>query len=69
MHTSHVAVVEFLDALGIWEEDSLLKHLRQASYLSIVADECTDVYTIEECGRAALFRNRASEESRCGEHI
>ena len=48
VYTSHVAVVEFIEALGILVEESLLKQLRQASYFSIMADECTDVVTIEE---------------------
>ena len=48
VYTSHVAVVGFIEALGIWVEESLLKRLRPASYFSIMADECTDVVTIEE---------------------
>ena len=47
-YTSKVAVVEFLDAIGIWVEKTLLKRLRQAPYYSIMADECTDVFIIEE---------------------
>ena len=43
-----MAVVEFLDAIGTWVEETLLKRLRQAPYYSIMADECTDVSTIEE---------------------
>ena len=48
VYTSHVAVVEFIEALGIWVEESLLKRLCQASWFSIMAYECTDVATIEE---------------------
>ena len=48
VYTSHVAVVEFMDALGTWVEESLLKRLHQASCFSIMADECTDISTIEE---------------------
>ena len=44
VYTSHVAVV----ALGTWVEESLLKSLHQATCSSIMADECTDVATIEE---------------------
>ena len=44
VYTSHVAVVEFIESLGIWVEESLLKRL--ASCFSIMADECTDVATI-----------------------
>ena len=46
--TSHIAVVEFMEALGTWVEGFLLKRLHQASCFSIMADECTDVATIEE---------------------
>ena len=48
VYTSHVAVVEFMDVLGIWVEESLLKRLHQASCFSTMADECTDISTIEE---------------------
>ena len=48
VYTSHIAVVEFMEALGTWVEESLLKRLRQASCFSIMADECTDIATIEE---------------------
>ena len=48
VYTSHIAVVEFMEALGTWFEEFLLKGLHQASCFSIMADECTDVATIEE---------------------
>ena len=48
MYTSHVAVVEFVQALGTWVEESILKRLQQASHYSIMADECTDITTVEE---------------------
>ena len=38
-YTSKVAVVEFLDAIGTWVEETLLKRLRQAPYYSIMADD------------------------------
>lgn len=47
-YMSKVAVVEFIEAIGLWAEESLLKRLHQASNFSIMADECTDVTTIEE---------------------
>ncbi len=47
-YTSKVAVVEFVEAVGLWAEECLLKRLRQASHFSIMADECTDVTTTEE---------------------
>ena len=48
MYTSQIAVTEFIEALGTWVEESLLKHLHQAPFYSIMADECTDVSTVEE---------------------
>ena len=48
MYTSHIAVVEFVEVLGTWVEESLLKRLKKASYYSIMADERTDVTTVEE---------------------
>ena len=47
-YTSHIAVVEFVEALGTWVEESLLQRLKKASYYSIMADECTDITTVEE---------------------
>ena len=43
-----MAVVEFVNALGTWVEESLLKRLHKHPFFSIMADECTDVTTIEE---------------------
>ena len=37
-YTSHIAVVEFVEALGTWIEEALLKRLQQASYYSIMTD-------------------------------
>ena len=48
MYTSRIAITEFIEALGTWLEVSLLKHLHQATFYSIMADECTDVSTVEE---------------------
>ena len=47
-YTSKMAVVEFVDALGTWVEESLLKQLHKAPFFNIMADECTDITTIEE---------------------
>ena len=43
-----MAVVEFVDALGTWVEESLLKRLHKAPFFNIMADECTDVTAIEQ---------------------
>ena len=48
MYTSHIAVVEFMEALGTWVQESIVKRLCQTSCFSVMADECTDVATIEE---------------------
>ena len=47
-YTSKMAVVEFVNALGTWVEESLLKLLHKAPSFSIMADECNNVTTIEE---------------------
>ena len=47
-YTSKDAVVEFVEAIGLWVEESLLKHLHQAPFYSIMADECTDISVVEE---------------------
>ena len=47
-YKSKIAVVEFVEAVGLWAEESLLKRLHKASNFSIMADECTDMTTIEE---------------------
>ena len=47
-HTSKMAVVKFMNALGTSVEESLLKRLHKAPFFNIMADECTDVTTIEE---------------------
>ena len=49
MYHSKMAVIEFVNALGTWVEESLLKRLHNAPFFfSIMADERTDVTTIEE---------------------
>ena len=62
VYTSHVAVVEFIEALGIWVEDSLLKHIPQASCFSIMADEYTDLETIEMSVFCRWEEDRVTEE-------
>ena len=48
-YTSKMAVVEFVNDLGTWVEESLFMRLHMAPFFSIMADECTDdVTTIEE---------------------
>ena len=47
-YTSRTAVVDFIEALGIWVEDSILKRLQNVPFFSVMTDECTDITTIEE---------------------
>ena len=63
VYTSHIAVVEFMEALGTWVKEFLLKLLHQASCFSIMADECTDVATIEGCQCSVAGRKRAHQRS------
>lgn len=45
------SVVEFVEAIGQWVEESLLQHLYQAQYFSLMADKCTEISTIAEICR------------------
>ena len=47
-YTSKDAVVDFVETIGLWVEECLLKRLCQTHYLSLLADVCTDISTIEE---------------------
>ena len=40
--------MQFVEALRQWVEEFLLKRLRQAPFYSLLADECTDITTVEE---------------------
>ena len=51
-----------MEALGTWVEESLLKHLRQASCFSIMADKCTDIATIEEMSVFCCWEEGSSPE-------
>ena len=39
MDTSRIAVTKFIEALGTWVEEYLLKHLHQAPFYSIMTDK------------------------------
>ena len=41
-------MVDFIDALGTWVEESILKRLQKTSVFSVIADECTDITAKEE---------------------
>ena len=47
-YTSSDAVTDFLEAVGICVDESLVNWLLDAQYFSLIADECTDIATIEE---------------------
>ena len=54
-YTSKMAVVEFVNALGTWMENSLLKRLHKAPFFSIMADEYTGV-TMYHTGADICYR-------------
>ena len=41
-------MVEFIESLGTWVEESILKRLQKAAMYSLMADECTDIANVEE---------------------
>ena len=43
-----MAVVQFMNALGTWMEESLLEQVHKAPPFSIISYECSDVTTMEE---------------------
>ena len=45
---SHVAISEYLDAISLGVQQGLLKSLKEAAFYSILADESTDIATLEE---------------------
>ena len=45
---SHVAISEYLDAISLWVQQGILRSLKEATFYSILADESTDIATIEE---------------------
>ena len=42
------AVFDFIEAIGTWVDEFQLKLLHKAPFFSLMADECTDITTIEE---------------------
>ena len=40
-------MVVFIEALGTWVEESVLKRLQKASVFRVMADECTDIMAVE----------------------
>ena len=45
---SHVAISEYLHAISLWVQQGILRSLKEAAFYSILADESTDIATIEE---------------------
>ena len=54
IYTSRGKVVEFIEALGRWVEESILKRLQKTSVFSVMADECTDIMAMEELSAFCL---------------
>ena len=48
MYTSRVAVVKFIESLGTWVEESILKRLQKAAMYSLMVDEYTNIANVEE---------------------
>ncbi len=40
--------MDFIEAIGTWIDESTLRRVQKASYISIMADECVNISTIEE---------------------
>ena len=64
-YTSTDSISDFLEALGLWVEEFQLKRLCKAPFYSVMADECTDIATIEEL---SLFF-RWAEDGEPAEHF
>ena len=47
-YCSPSTVIGFIEAISIWVEECLLNRLKKALYYALMADECTDVSTLEE---------------------
>ena len=47
-YTSTDAVFDFIEAIGTWVDEFQLKLLHKAPFFSLVAEECTNITTIEE---------------------
>ena len=47
-YTSKIVAAKFMEIVGLWTEESLLKQLYQASCFNLMADECTYLTTFEE---------------------
>ena len=45
---SHVSISEYLDAIGLWVQQGILRFLKEAAFYSILADWSTDIATIDE---------------------
>ena len=41
-------MVDFIETLGTWVEESIKKRPQKASVFSVMADECTDIMAVEE---------------------
>ena len=47
-YTSKDAVVDFVVVVGTWVDEPFLARLLNIHYFSVLADECTDISTIED---------------------
>jgi len=47
-NATYISKDDFVETIGQWIEENLPKRVHQAEYFSLLADECTDISTIEE---------------------
>jgi len=47
-YASKDGVIDLVETIDQWIEENFLKRLHQAEYFGLLADECTDISTIEE---------------------
>ena len=50
-----MAVIDSIEALGTCIEESTLNRLQNAAFFSVMADECTDISTVEELSFFCLW--------------
>ena len=64
MYTSHVAVVEFVGALGTWAEGVLLKHLQRTPYYSILTYSCSHISSVQDLSLSGHWEENVVPEEK-----
>ena len=47
-YTSRDAIIHFVEAIGVWVDELQVNQVCNATFFSLIADECVDVANIEE---------------------